>query len=368
MRPRLRDLRSDSATLIVLAPVLSLAATAATLAIPLLVGELIEVLARHGSVTGVLLWMVPLALGGAVASSLSGYLLARTGERFILRLRSRVMEHSPRVPLRTVRAAGPGNLVARITSDAMLLRSVVDVGVVQVPVAVVTALGTIVLMGLLDPVLVSLAFAAFALAGCAIWFVLRRVRKSYESIQIAAGGLAQRFTTSLASLLTVQAYRAERRTADSLTREAGVSTSKRLRASRLQSVALPLMSLGQEVALAALVMAGSARITSGSLSLPDFIAFILYPLQMVSPVTIVVMGFGRLQTGLAGKGRFEELLAAPTEPAEDEARDAGPRETGAADTADKRGHRARGRFDGVSFAYDGQPVLRTSASAPRAGD
>ncbi|MCZ9341648.1 ABC transporter ATP-binding protein, partial [Streptomyces sp. TRM76130] len=104
--------------------------------------------------------------------------------------------------------------------------------------------------------------------------------------------------------------------AEALTGDAAALTDQMLRASRLQSVVLPLMSLGQEVALAGIVIAGSARITDGALSLADFIAFILYLLQMVSPVTVLVMGFGRLQTGLAAKARFEDLLSVPTEPDE----------------------------------------------------
>ncbi|MEU6103061.1 ABC transporter ATP-binding protein [Streptomyces flaveolus] len=357
-----RDLVRGNSASVVTALLLSLAATAATLAVPLLVRDLIEALGRNDSVIDVLAWMVPLALGGAAASSLSGYLLARTGERFVLRLRSRVMEHSLRMPLPAVRAAGPGNLVARITSDAMLLRSVVDVGVVQVPVALVSVLGTIVLMAMIDLLLVGLAFAAFALAGLAIWYVLRRVRKGYESIQIATGTLAQRFTTALTSLLTVKAYRAERRTAEALTGDAAALTDQMLRASRLQSVVLPLMSLGQEVALAGIVIAGSARITDGALSLADFIAFILYLLQMVSPVTILVMGFGRLQTGLAAKARFEDLLSAPTEP------DGAPAGPLAADIPSDDATAPAVRFEHVSFSYPGRPALRdVSFSAPRRG-
>ena len=358
----LSDLLRDNLAQILFALVLSLIATASTLAIPLLVRELIETLAQHGSIREVLLWMVPLALGGALASSLSGYLLARAGERFILRLRSRVMEHTLRMPLQAVRAAGAGNLVARITSDAMLLRSVVDAGAVQVPVAVLTALATIVLTALIDWVLVLLTFTAFALAGCAIWYVLRRVRKGYEAIQIATGGLAQRFTTALASLLTVKAYRAERRTAESLTEDAAEITTTMLHASRLQSVVLPVMSLGQEVALAGIVIAGSARITSGTLALPDFIAFLLYLLQLVSPVTVLVMGIGRLQTGLAAKGRFEELLASPVEPTGEPAQQVDP----VAEVGETGSDAIR--FDKVSFAYDGISVLKdVNFRVPRHG-
>ncbi|MEW2047480.1 ABC transporter ATP-binding protein [Streptomyces sp. NPDC005476] len=360
------DLLRDNLAQVLLALLLSLIATASTLAIPLLVRDLIDTLAKRGSIVDTLAWMVPLALGGALASSLSGYLLARTGERFILRLRSRVMEHTLRMPLQSVRAAGAGNLVARITSDAMLLRSVIDVGVVQVPVAIVTAVATIVMMALLDWVLVLLTFTAFALAGCAIWYVLRRVRKGYESIQIATGALAQRFTTSLTALLTVKAYRAERRTTDSLTEDAGAITQEMLNASKLQSVVLPVMSLGQEVALAAIVIVGSARITDGALALPDFIAFLLFLLQLISPVTVMVMGFGRLQTGLAAKGRFEELLAVPTEPAE-EATAVPEAAAVPADAKDTTGADAV-RFERVSFAYDGQPVLRdVTFRVPRHG-
>lgn len=357
----LSALLRDKLTQILCALMLSLVAAASTLAIPLLVRELIETLTHRGSITQILLWMVPLALSGALASSLSGYLLARAGEQFILQLRARVMEHTLRMPLQAVRTAGAGNLVARITSDAMLLRSVIDAGAVQIPVAVVTGLATIVLMAVIDWMLVLITFTAFALAGCAIWYVLRRVRKGYEAIQIATGGLAQRFTTALTSLLTVKAYRAERRTAESLTEDAAQITTTMLHASRLQSVVLPIMSLGQEIALASIVIVGSARITSGALALPDFIAFLLYLLQLVSPLTVMVMGFGKLQTGLAAKGRFEELLATPVESTEAPEQKTDP-DAGATAQPDAV------RFDRVSFAYDGIPVLKdVSFRVPRHG-
>ncbi|MCX4665996.1 ABC transporter ATP-binding protein/permease [Streptomyces sp. NBC_01381] len=339
-----------------LAVLLSLAATAATLAVPLLVRELIDALARRESILQWLAIMVPLALAGALAASVSGYLLAKTGEQFILRLRGKVMEHTLRMPLQAVRAAGAGNLVARITSDAALLRSVIDVGVVQLPVAVVTALATLVLMALLDWMLVLLTLAVFAVAGSVIWLLLRRVRKGFEGIQIATGALAQRFTTVLSSLVTVKAHRAEKPTSASLTRDAEHITDGMISAARLQSVVIPVMSLGQEVALACIVIAGGVRISHGDLSLSDFIAFLLYLLQLVTPITIMVMGLGRLQTGLAAKGRFEDLLSAPVETAGEPV---APRPDAGSDAV---------VFDRVSFGYDGEPVLReVSLRIPRRG-
>ncbi|RBL82730.1 alanine dehydrogenase [Streptomyces cavourensis] len=183
-------------------------------------------------------------------------MLARAGERLVLRLRSRVMEHTLRLPLPVVRTAGPGDLVARVTSDAMLLRSVIDMGVVQLPVAVITALGTLVMMALLDWVLVLLTLAAFAVVGVVIWVLMRRVRRGYEAIQTTTGALAQRFTATLTALATVKSCRAELRAAQRLSEDAGRITAATLGAARLQSLLIPVMVLGQEAALAAVVIGG----------------------------------------------------------------------------------------------------------------
>lgn len=347
---------------VLLSVLLALAATAATLGVPLLVKELIEAIARREGVAHRVALMAALAVGSALAAAASAYLLARLGERFVLRLRARVMEHTLRLPLQVVKAQGPGNLVARITSDAMLLRSVIDVGVVQLPVAVVTALVTIGVMAYLDWVLVLLTLGAFVVAGAVIWLLLRRVRQGYESIQIATGGLAQRFTTTLTNLTTIKAYRAERHTTEALTEDAAQITGRMLAAARLQSAVIPVMSLGQEIALAGIVIVGGVRITQGDLTLADFVAFLLYLLQLVTPITVVVTGLSRLQTGLAAKGRFEELLAIPVEP-DFAARVPDPVDDGNAVA-----------FESVSFSYDGpldpqgRPVLNdVTFRAPRRG-
>lgn len=181
-------------------------------------------------------------------------------------------------------------------------------------------------------------------------------QEGFEGIQTATGALAQRFTTVLSSPVTVKAHRAEKPTSASLTRDAEHITDGMLSAARLQSVVIPVMSLGQEVAFACIMVAGGVRISHGDLSLADFIAFLLYLLQLVTPITIMVMGLGRLQTGLAAKGRFEDLLGTPVEtPGELDA----PRSAAGSDAV---------VFDRVSFGYDGEPVLREiSLRVPRRG-
>ncbi|MEU1849559.1 ABC transporter ATP-binding protein [Streptomyces sp. NPDC019990] len=339
------------------AALLALLSTAATVAVPLMVRDLVEALSGSRGLVWPVTLMALVAIGGALAATTSGFLLARIGEEMILRLRARVMDHALRLPMREVRAQGEGNLVARITSDAMMLRSIVDVGAIQLPLAAITVMFTLVVMSVLDWVLVLITIASFAVAGAAIGFVIVRVRRSIIAQQTALGELAQRFTSTLAALPTIKAYRAESRAAGSLGEEAAELTESTLVSARLQSLIGPVMGLGQQIALVSIILGGGARMAAGDLSMPDFTAFLLYLLQLVAPVAFVASGIGQLQAGLAARARFDELLAIPQE------RDGG---TTNGLVPDKDAPAVE--FGEVTFAYDDEPVLTgVSFTAPRRG-
>ncbi|MFJ2847628.1 ATP-binding cassette domain-containing protein [Streptomyces sp. SID4946] len=337
---------------------LALIATAGTLAVPLLVKDIISSFGQNDTITRPVILMSVAALGSAGASAASSYLLSRIGELFVLRLRQRVMEHSLRLPMSTVRDQGVGNLVARVTSDAMLLRAVIDIGVVQLPLAALTVVFTLVVMAVLDWLLVLITIGSFALAGAAIGWVLIRVRRNIADQQDAVGELAQHFTAYLTALPTIKAYRSEGRSADRLGESAQQLTGTSLVGARLQMWITPVMQLGQQVALVGVIIGGGARMASGDLSVPSFAAFLLYLLQLVSPVTVVATGVGRLQAGLAARTRFNEFF--------DIAQETDGAQTGSA--PQPRPGTAAVAFEDVSFSYTGLPVLdRVTFTAPRTG-
>ncbi len=351
------DLINGARLQLAVAALLALISTAATLAVPLMVRDLVEALSGTGGLIWPVTLMAAVAIVGALTATVSGYLLARIGEKMILRLRSRVMEHTMRLPLREVRTQGSGNLVARVTSDAMMLRSVIDVGAIQLPLSTLTVVATLVIMSILDWVLVLITVGSFALAGAAIGLVIVRVRRSINAQQTALGELAQRFTATLTSLPTIKAYRAEDRATQALTQDASDLTDSTLYSARLQSLIGPVMGLGQQIALVSIVLGGGARMASGDLTMADFIAFLLFLLQLVAPVAVVASSISQLQAGLAARSRFDELLSLPQEA------------TGTATTSPVPVQDAPGvEFADVAFAYDDEPILgNLTFSAPRRG-
>ncbi len=346
--------------------------TVAMLAVPLIVKTIVTAFATHGPITGPIALMIGAALLAAITSAFSSYLLSWFGERALLRLRSRAIEHTLRLPLSTVRGHGSGALVTRITSDTVLFRAVLDVGVVQLPLAGLTVVFTLIVMALLSWPLLLVTIASFALSIFVITVVLRRVRPNVLAQQEAMAGLAQRFTAQLAALATIKSYRAERLAADGLTADAAQLTKTSLGGARLQALISPVMNLGQQIALVSVIIGGGALIADGRLSTASFAAFLLYLLQLVSPVTMAALGIGRLQAGFAARTRLRDLLALPVERDTRAAPEAG---TGLA--GDTPGTAELGSapetgdaimFRDVVFSYTGRPDLAgLSFRVPRTG-
>ncbi|MBT2386688.1 ABC transporter ATP-binding protein [Streptomyces sp. ISL-11] len=351
-----RDLIRGHKGKLATALVLAVLSTAATLCVPWAAKKLISALQTHDGLVSAALLMGGSAMGAAITQAFSSYLLERMGETLIWQLRGKVMNHALRMPLATVRAEGPGTLVARVTSDAILMRSIVDVGVVQLPIAATTVAATIGVMIYLDWLLAAVTIGVFVLAGIAIGFVLTRVRRNLIARQNQLGDLAQDFTATLGALTTIKASRAEKSTGKRLSGAAAVLRDNAFTGAKLQSLLAPTMGLGQQAALVSVIVIGGARISDGHLSVASFAAFLLYLMQLVAPVTFAVTGINQLQAGMAAKGRFNSLLAMAQEPSrtsDDPAVDDG----------------TAVRFDAVHFSHTaGQPALSgASFSVPSAG-
>ncbi|MFJ6138316.1 ABC transporter ATP-binding protein [Kitasatospora sp. NPDC092286] len=319
-RVRLRRELTAEPGRLVCALLLALAATAAALALPLLVRKIITDFSDHRPLGTDVLMMCVAAVAGALTQALSGFLLARIGERMTYRLRIRLMEHTLRLPLAVVRAQGTGELAARITSDALLLRQVVEVAT-QLPLAALTVASTLLVMVWIDWVLTLATVVALAVLTVLVLLILRRMKANVTGQQDAVGRIAQRFTADLEALTTIKAYRAEPVAARALAADAERLRAVSLEGARLGALIPAVLTLGNQLAMIAVILTGGARLAAGDLQVAAFAAFLLYLLQTVPSVSTLATGFGRLQAGLAARDRCNELLclAPETDP-----RDPGP--------------------------------------------
>jgi ATP-binding cassette subfamily B protein len=291
---------------------LALVATAAGLSVPLLVKDIITRFATDQSLAAPITWMCVAAVIGAATQAASGFLLARIGEQMIYRIRTRIMDHTLRLPMTRMRAEGVGNLTTRITSDALLMRQVVDVGA-QMPLSGLTVLFTLGVMAWIDWVLTLVTVASLAIVTAVLTMIIGRVKDNVAGQQNAIGRIAQRFTSSLESLTTIKAYRAEPLALRGLSEDADDLRAISVQGAKLLTAIPAVTSLGNQFAMIAVILTGGARMAAGDLGIAEFAAFILYILQAIPPATALTQGFGRIQAGLAARNRCNELLSLPQE-------------------------------------------------------
>ncbi|MFF3689147.1 ABC transporter ATP-binding protein [Streptomyces sp. NPDC002187] len=342
---------------------LALVATAATLVLPWTVGELLAAIQQDESFTKWTWLMVAVGLGSGAANALATYLLSRMGHQLICRLRVRSMQHSLGLGLNAARAEGTGNLATRLTADAAAVKGIVDIGPIQLPMSLVTLLGTLVIMGLLDWILLLITVGAFLVALAVIALVVRALRRKYLAIQDEVGRLTEHFVATLEALTVIKAHRAERLVSAELATRAQRVARFETGASAMEALMVPVINLGQQIALVAVVLGGGARMVSGDLDLGTFVSFLLYLFQLTAPMIMAMSGLSTIQVGLAARQRFDDLFALPSE--------ARPHAAGASDEAPQQppveGAPAV-RFEQVGFAYGQEPVLhRTDLTVPATG-
>jgi ATP-binding cassette subfamily B protein len=341
---RLAELSHGSRALLLVAAVSAWCSTGAGLALPWAVKDVTLALTRHEPITGPVLWLSALALGAAGSQMGSGWLLARAGENLVLRLRRHVMEHVMRLPVSAVRTHGVGDVTARITSDASLVRLWAEAALIHLPVAALGTAATLTTMACLDPSLTLLTVGAFAVVGVPLMSALTRTRRAADAQQTALAELGQQLFAYLTALAPIKAYRHEALAVARLGRAAAHLSAVSTTAGRLQSILGPLVALGQQVAVVAVTVAAAQRITAGGLSPAAFSAFFFLLLYLTSPVTVVVVGIGHLRTGRAARTRLNRLLTVTTEPC-------GPPQCSVRRPRDRCSEAVS--FQGVTFAYPG---------------
>jgi ABC-type multidrug transport system fused ATPase/permease subunit len=343
----LRELSHGGKGQIAVVAALALLSTASTLALPWAVGKVISTLDEGGP--SVWTWLlVALGVGSALAGAGATFLLARLGQRMICRLRIRTMRHTLGMRVADIREEGSGNLVARITADTARVKKLIDAGPIQLPMAALTTLGTLVIMGFIDWVLLLVTVGAFSLAAVLIFGVVKGLRSGYAAVQEVTSSLAQRYVATTDAVKVVKAYRAEQQVGDDLAEHAERVARSEIQAARMEALMMPVMTLGQQIALVAVITGGGARMLDGRLTLADFVAFLLYLLQLTGPLMMIASAVTALKMGMVARERFTGLFRKEQED--------GGREPAA--PAQPRNGAPAVEFEDVHFSYGAVPVLR----------
>jgi ABC-type multidrug transport system fused ATPase/permease subunit len=293
---------------------LSLVTGATGLLLPLVARELIDDLSHDRTITGALLAMSGLVVANTALGALGSYVLRRTAESVVLGARRTLSSYLLRLRITAVDRTEPGDLMARITSDTTLLREVTTDSLIGLGTGGLTLVATLVMMGVVDPVLLGVTLAVVLGAGTVLGLIVPRINRASRQAQDAVGVMGAALERILGALRTVKASGAEPREERALHEAAEESWRQSVRAAKWSAAAGNTAGLAMQIAFITVLAVGGARVATGAIDVGTLVAFLLFVFYLMSPIQQVVGAVTQYQTGRAALGRIQDALRLPAEP------------------------------------------------------
>ncbi|NUL46162.1 ABC transporter ATP-binding protein [Cellulosimicrobium funkei] len=318
---------------------------------PLLVAALISALVSGESAVAEILTLVVLFCADVLCGAVGSYLVARAGENIVFDLRAEVMGRILRARIPAISSWDRGDLFTRVSADTSLARVALSSSVSQLATSLLSVVGCLALMFVLDLWLALLTVATIGLTSLACIGLVRVIRTSAVENRQHNSDFGSVILSQLSNLETVKALRAERDELDRSMVEASRARGSGLKVARIAALLTPAMNVGTQLSLALVIIVGAARAGQGLMAMDSLVAFILYVLYLVSPLVVALMSVSQFQQGRAALDRVGELT-------ELEPEDSPQAEAGSPDRGTTVGELVR--FDGVGLTYPGreEPALQ----------
>ncbi len=272
-------------------------------------------------------------------------------------LRRRAFDHLQKLSFRFFDNQKTGHLVSRLTTDLVDVGEVAHHGPEDLIIALLTFLGAFALMVQISLPLALVAALVVPLAMGIVAHYGGRMDRSWQAQFRRIAGFNARIEENVGGVRVVQAFANEEHERALFATENASYQAEKLRAYAAMAVSLALNYLGMRLVQIVVMLAGTAFIVRGGLSVGDFVAFLLLVGVFYRPLDKISAVIETYPRGIAGFRRYLEFLAIAPDIADRPDAVAAP---------PLRGHV---RYDHVTFGYEpGRPVLRDISLDIRAGE
>ncbi|MEC8763279.1 MAG: ABC transporter transmembrane domain-containing protein [Actinomycetota bacterium] len=304
-------------TVLIVVAILSIIGAVATLAQPLLVGQVIAQVEAGGGL-GLLVWgIIALVVAASVISGFQHYLLQRTGTAVVYSSRRQLVARILHLPIREFDARRTGDLVSRVGTDTTLLYAVLTQGLADAVGNSLIFLGALVAMALIDPLLLLAIVVVIGVSITGVVVLSGRIRRATGEQQEKVGELASSVERAVSSIRTVRAAGATEREVTEITGVATDAYGVGVRIAKVSALVVPVAGIALQVSLLVVLGVGGYRVASGAIEVASLVTFILFLFLLVGPLGSFFGAITSVNQALGALGRIQEILNLPTEDADD---------------------------------------------------
>jgi ATP-binding cassette subfamily B protein len=332
---------------LLLATVSLLAATAASLAPPYLVGRAVDDV--QAGKTALLPWIavafVTAGILGVAFGYAQTYLTGWTGERMLADLRNNLFRHLQRLSLGFYERNRAGVIISRLTNDVEALDQLVTDGVTSLVQNTLVLAGTAVLLFVLDWRLALVSLIVMPAMAVATALFRKYSGRAYRSVRETLGLVTATLAEDIAGMRVLQSFTREDAAQSNFRTIADNYRVSNMRTVVLSGLYFPFVDFLSTAATAVVLGYGGWLAYHGNVTIGTLVAFLGYLTNFFDPVQQLSQLYNTFLSAVAALDKITDVL--DEEPEVKDRPDAG--ELGAI-----AGHVV---FDDVRFAYGRGPEV-----------
>ncbi|KJY42923.1 multidrug ABC transporter ATP-binding protein [Streptomyces sp. NRRL B-1568] len=274
----------------------------------------VDVLPGHGidfgGVGRLLLILLALYLAASLFTFLQGRLATLVVNRVVFELREKVEEKLARLPLSYFDRHPSGEVLSRVTNDVDNVQQTLQQSLSQLIGSVFSFLCMLAMMFVISPLLALVMLASVPVSALLVAKIAKRAQPQYAEQWAATGTLSAHVEEMYGGHALVKGF-GRRELAERTFDEHNEAMYRAgARAQFASGTIEPSMMFVGNLSYVAVAVIGALRVISGSLSIGDVQAFILYSRQFSQPIIEAGSIAGQLQSGIASAERVFALLDA----------------------------------------------------------
>jgi ATP-binding cassette, subfamily B, bacterial len=233
----------------------------------------------------------------------------RIGQKVLRELRRRVFRHFQRLDIAFHERYTSGRVVSRSTNDVEAIQDMLETGFDSLITAVLTLIGTAILLVTLDVRLGLMCLAEFPVLVALVWWFRNESAKTYRRVRESAALVIVQFVETMTGIKAVQAYRREPRNQEIFEDIADRYKSDNEETFRLLAIFMPGVKLVGNLTTGVVLLYGGYRVLHGQMTIGTLAAFLLYLRMFFEPMQDISQFFNTFQSASSALEKLAGVLA-----------------------------------------------------------
>lgn len=294
--------------LIIVSILLSVVSTLVGLIIPMFTKSLVDGFSLESISRMQIVGLVAAFIGQTLAAGVSIFLLNYIGQKVVAIVRDKLWKKLLALPVSYFDNNRTGESVSRMTNDTGVIKTFISEHVASFFSGIISIIGSIAVLIYLNWKMTLIMFLVIPLAALVLVPIGRKMYKVSISMQDETASFTAMISQVLSEIRLVKASNAERIEYENGSKGIQNLLKFGIKEGLIMAWISPLMSFVLMMLLVIVIGYGGMQVSSGVLTAGELVAFILYLIQIVIPVTQLSTFFTQLQKANGATERMMQTL------------------------------------------------------------